>query len=126
MAADKPPSTVVRALKRVLKWAFYFFLCLFVIALIGFWPIEIAWHLAFGWISFTAKNLASVELNPVLLAEGVACTAALGIGTHYFCRWLYRGAGASAERAWRWRWTARRSRRRTNPGLFQSCSGSAS
>jgi Pilin (bacterial filament) len=108
-AAPKPRRTVMQVLKRVLKWVFYLLVCLIGLAMLvvgGVFPVEIAWYLAFGWIHFIVKNLTTVELNPVLVGEGIACTIALGVGAHYFCRWLWREAGASAERAWRWQWTA--------------------
>lgn len=109
-ASDKPQRSVMQSLGKALKWALFLFLWLIglviFVEIFGPWPIEIGLLLAFGWIQFVVKNLATVELNLVLLAEGIACTVALGIGTHYFCRWLYREAGASTERAWRWQWTA--------------------
>src|SRR5512141_2240842 len=105
-ALHKPRRTAIQVSMSVLKWAFYLFLCLFGIAIFGLWPIEIGWYLTFGWIHFIVKNMATVELNPVLFGEGIACTVALGVGSHYFCRWLYREACASPEVGWRWQWTA--------------------
>jgi hypothetical protein len=106
----KPQRAIMQVVGTALKWALYVFLgligLLILVAIIGPWAIEMGWYLAFGWIHFIVKNAASVELNWVLLAEGIACTVALGIGTHYFCRWLYREASAEAKRAWRWQWTA--------------------
>lgn len=109
-APDKPRRRVLGILGKALKWALYIFLGLVglivFMSMFGTWPIEIGWYLAFGWIHFIVKNLATVELNPVLFGEGIACTIALGVGAHYFCRWLYREAGASTDHAWRWQWTA--------------------
>jgi hypothetical protein len=100
----------MQTMKKALKWAFYLLLCLVGLLVLvgggGAFLIEIGWYLVFGWIHFIMKNLASAELNRVLLAEGIACTVALGIGTHYLCHSLYREANASAARAWRWQWTA--------------------
>jgi type IV pilus assembly protein PilA len=108
--ADKPPRTVLRTLGKALKWVLYVLLgvigLVVVLGIIGVWPLEVGFYLAFGWIQFAVKNLASAELNRALLAEGIACIVVLGFGTHYFCRWLYREANASAARAWRWQWTA--------------------
>ena len=99
----------MQVLGLVLKWVFYLFVGLIGLGMLvsgGVFPIEIAWYLAFGWIHFIVKNLATVELNLALLAEGIVSAIVLGIGTHYFCRWLYRETGASTERAWRWQWSA--------------------
>lgn len=107
---EKPRRSVMRAVRKVLKWALYLLLGLFAVILfvgiVGAWPIEIVWFLAFGWIQFLAKNVATMALNLALIAEGVVCAVALAIGTHYFCRWLYRECGSSTGRAWRWQWTA--------------------
>jgi hypothetical protein len=107
---NKPQRNVMQVLWMVLKWIFKLFLWLIglviFIAIIGDGPIKIVAYLAFGWINFIMKNLATVELNLELLAQGIACTVALGIGAHYFVRWLYRETGASIERTWRWQWTA--------------------
>jgi hypothetical protein len=109
-ATGKPPRAVMQVVGTALKWALYVFLGLIGLGIFAFiigpWAIEIGWYLAFGWIHFIVMNAASVELNWVLIAEGMACAVALGIGAHYFCRWLYREMGASPERAWRWQWTA--------------------
>jgi hypothetical protein len=108
-AAHKPRRTVMQVLKRALKLVFYLLVCLIGLAMLvagGVFPIEIAWYLAFGWIHFIVRNLMTVELNPALVGEGIACTIALGVVAHYFCRWLWRETGASAERVWRWQWTA--------------------
>jgi len=102
-----PRRDAMRILVKIFKWVFYLGLCIFFVGVLGIsWPFEIGWYLAFGWIHFILRNLATVELNGVLFAEGIACMVALGIGTHYFCRWLYREAESATERAWRWHWTA--------------------
>jgi len=113
---DKPLRRSLTVLGKILKWAFYLFggvIGIVIIASVfGEWTIQIVWYLAFGWIHFLVQNLASMQFNLALLAEGLACALALGVGTHYFCGWLYREAGASKEapastgRTWRWQWTA--------------------
>jgi hypothetical protein len=108
---ERPRRSLGQVLAKLLKRVLYLFLCLIGILILGgvlgmMWPFELGWYLAFGWIRFIAKNLAAVQVNPVLLTEGIACTVALGVGAHYFCRWLYREAGPSKERVWRWQWTA--------------------
>jgi len=95
-----------KVLKRLIQLFLWLIVIVFVASVFGEWIVQIGWYLAFGWIHFMVKNLASVELNLPLLAAGIVCTAALGIGTHYFCRWLYRETGPSTGRAWRWQWTA--------------------
>ena len=106
-AAAVPTRSAWRIFRRVLKWVLFILLGLAGLILSGgTWPIEIAWFLLAGWIYFALENARTIELNPALFVEGIACTIALGIGAHYFCRWLYDALGASARRAWRWQWTA--------------------
>ena len=109
-ASEKPRRSAMQVLRKALKWTLYLFLCLVGLFLLaaggGLFLIEAVWYLAFGWIHFIVKNLASVELNPGLLAEGIVSALALGVGAHYFCRWLYREAGLSGACPWRWQWTA--------------------
>ena len=109
-AAAVPTRSAWSTFRRVLKWVLYVMLGLAGIILIGeifgVWPIEIAWYLVAGWFYFALENARTIEFNPALFVEGIACTIALGIGAHYFCRWLYAAAVAPAQRAWRWQWTA--------------------
>jgi hypothetical protein len=91
---------------RVLKWAANIFLLFLIFAGGAAFLIEIPFRLAFGWISFLRNNVASLELNPLRVAEAVACIAALGVGGHFFARWLYRQMAPAAARPWRPEWTA--------------------
>ena len=78
---------------------------------VGRWLLELVWYLVFGWIHFLASNLKSMEVNRLLLFEGIFFALALWIGTHYFFGWLYRAWGSSdggvgqPGRVWHWRWS---------------------
>lgn len=60
--------------------------------------MQIPVNLLFGWSWFARDNVIAAQLNWLLIAEGVLCTIALGVGGHYFMRWLWAG--------WQARWTA--------------------
>jgi hypothetical protein len=72
----------------------------------GDWMVQIPFYLVFGWFGFLRENLAALEPNPRLIVEALLCVAALGVGSHYFCRWLYAAMAPDAAVAWRARWTA--------------------
>lgn len=59
--------------------------------------LEIPQRLLFGWYGFIQTNLQAMQPNWVLIAEGAVCTVLLGLGAHYFCKWLLG--------EWRARWT---------------------
>ena len=71
----------------------------------GDWTVQIPFYLVFGWFAFLRENLAALEPNPRLIVEALLCIAVLGVGSHYFCRWLYAAMVPDAAVAWRARWT---------------------
>lgn len=95
---------------RILKWAGKIFLILFLLILIFISGaailVELPLVLAFGWIVFLRDNIVRLTLNPLRVAEAAACIAVLGLGGHFFARWLYRQMVPDAVRAWRPGWTA--------------------
>lgn len=95
----------MRILERILKWAAIFIVVLLVLPGFGLWfLLDIPYTLAFGWIAFLRNNLATMEVSPLLLAEAAVCIAALGVGGHWFARWLYREMAPNGL-AWRPGWT---------------------
>jgi type IV pilus assembly protein PilA len=89
---------------RVLKWVAIVLLLLILIVGGGVFLVEIPFRLAFGWIFFLRDNFATLEVNLLRVAEALACIAALGLGGHFFARWLYRQM-APAAAPWRPGWT---------------------
>lgn len=71
----------------------------------GDWVVQIPYYLVFGWFGFLRENLAALQPNPHLIVEALLCLAALGVGSHYFCRWLYSAMAPQGARVWRARWT---------------------
>ena len=71
----------------------------------GEWMAQIPFYLVLGWFGFLRENLAALQPNPRLIVEALLCVAAFGIGSHYFCRWLYAALVPDAAVAWRARWT---------------------
>lgn len=59
--------------------------------------LQIPANLLLGWSWFAWHNVIAAQLNWLLIAEAAICTIALGIGGHYFLRWLCA--------PWRVRWT---------------------
>lgn len=114
--SERPQRRVLQILKVFLKWTAYVLVFLFYLFIIpvffGFWTLELVIYTAFGWIFFIASNLESMEVNRLLLFEGVFFALTLWVGTHYFFGWLYRAWGSSdeggvaqPERVWHWRWS---------------------
>lgn len=66
--------------------------------------IEIPLKLLFGWYGFMQMNLAALQPNWILIGEGMVCVVVLGVGGHYFCRWLW-GQMAGSAMGWQPRWT---------------------
>jgi type IV pilus assembly protein PilA len=66
--------------------------------------IEIPFRLLFGWYGFIQMNLEAMQPNWVLIGEALICIVVLGVGGHYFCRWLWGHMAGSAV-AWQPRWT---------------------
>lgn len=91
---------------RVLKWAGIVFLLLFFFAVGPGFLFEVPFTLAFGWIVFLRDNVARLELNPLRVMEAAACIAVLGVGGHYFARWLHRQMAPAAAHPWRPGWSA--------------------
>jgi hypothetical protein len=71
----------------------------------GDWVVQIPYYLVFGWFGFLRENLVALQPNARLIMEALLCLAALGVGSHYFCRWLYAAMAPDAAVAWRARWT---------------------
>lgn len=94
----------MRTLVRVLKWIGIVFVLLVFLSLPTF-VVQIPINLAFGWIIFLRDNIARLTMNPLRVAEAAACIAALGLGGHFFARWLYGQMLPNAARAWRPGWT---------------------
>jgi len=92
---------------RVLKWMGGLALLAIVVAIIapGTFVFQIPFFLAFGWIGFLVENLRAMQPNAALIMEAAACVAALGVGGHYFARWLWRQMAPEA-RPWRPQWSA--------------------
>src|SRR5262245_59101405 len=69
-------------------------------------PLELLFHLAFGWVLFLFRVVprATVDGSGVLTA-GI-CLASFAVGLHLFLRWFFDQAKSSAERRWEVRWTA--------------------
>jgi len=80
---------------------------IFVLAMIGAdsYGVEIPARLLTGWYSFMVMNAQSLQPNPLLIMEALVCTALLGVGSHYFCRWLWVKATPERTEVWRVRWT---------------------
>jgi prepilin-type N-terminal cleavage/methylation domain-containing protein len=66
---------------------------------------EIPRRLLFGWYDFMRLNANALQPNGLLIAEAIVCTIILGIGGHYFCRWLWLKMTPDGTAAWRMRWT---------------------
>lgn len=62
-------------------------------------------RLLFGWYSFMVMNAHAMQPNWLLIVEAIVCTALLGVGSHYFCRWLWVKATPEGTTVWRVRWT---------------------
>lgn len=90
---------------RVLKWAGIVFLLLVFFAAGPWFLVEIPFTLAFGWILFLRDHVARLELNPLRVMEATGCIAVLGVGGHYFARWLHRQMAPAAAHPWRAGWT---------------------
>lgn len=69
------------------------------------YAIQIPVTLAFGWAPFAWNNVITAQLNWLLIAEAVLCTIALGIGGHYFMRWLWAQMAPEGAKVWRAQWT---------------------
>lgn len=95
----------MRTLLRILKWIGIVFVLLVFLASLPTYLVQIPIKLAFGWISFLQNNVARLTINPLRVAEAAACIAALGLGGHFFARWLYGQMLPNAARAWRPGWT---------------------
>jgi len=89
----------------VVKWVLILFVVLLVVGAGGMFLLEIPLRLAFGWIAFLRDNVMAMEMNWLLVAEAVACAVLLGIGGHFFARWLFRHMAPAGDLAWRPAWT---------------------
>lgn len=101
-----PRSRLARGVSFTIKAIGILFLILVVVAVVGDWVIQLPFYLAFGWFGFLRDNLVALQPNPGLLTEALLCLIALGVGSHYFCRWLYAAMVPGAAGGWRTRWTA--------------------
>ncbi len=70
------------------------------------WAHQLVVHLAAGWYFFVRDNVLALQVNGTLLAEAAVCLLVLGIGTHWFCSWVYASAASGTARRWPGRWTA--------------------
>lgn len=95
----------MRIVWTILKWVGILFIVLLLVGGGGIFLLEIPVALAFGWIRFLRENLAMMELNPLLWAEAAGCVVALGLGGHWFARWLYGEMAPTAVQPWRPGWT---------------------
>src|ERR1700680_130648 len=73
-------------------------------------PFEIAGRLAFGWVPFLNGVLPEMTIDWAGVETAVLSLAGLGIGLHYFCRWLHGQIRAkypnqASEQRWQARWT---------------------
>jgi hypothetical protein len=78
-------------------------LTLLALLLLAGWPFHALFLLAVGWVSYLARSLPKVTIDPAgvfLLALCVVLAGGLG---HGLCRWLWKGTGHEAP--WRPRWT---------------------
>ena len=66
---------------------------------------QIPARLLFGWAAFMAMNAGAMQPNAFLIAEAIVCTVILGIGAHFFCRWLWVKMTPEGAAVWRVRWT---------------------
>jgi len=66
---------------------------------------EIPARLLLGWYSFMAMNAQAMQPNALLIVETIVCTILLGVGAHYFCRWLWVRTMPDDTRVWRVQWT---------------------
>jgi prepilin-type N-terminal cleavage/methylation domain-containing protein len=83
------------------------------LALLGFGvPFSALFYLLVGWALFFWRVVPAVRPDGAAVLSGLVCLAALAVGLHLFCRWLYScwgraGEGEDAPRStWRPRWTA--------------------
>jgi hypothetical protein len=100
-----PRSRLARAASIAGKVIAILFLLVVAVTVLEPWLFQLPFYLAFGWFGFLRENAATLQPNPRLLVEALLCVIALGVGTHYFCRWLYRAVAPDAGGAWRARWT---------------------
>ena len=89
----------------VTTWTVLIVLFILIVVGGGEWMMQVPFYVVFGWFGFVRDNLAALEPNPRLIFEALLCLAALGLGAHYFCRWLYSAMAAEGAAAWRARWT---------------------
>lgn len=66
---------------------------------------EIPARLLFGWYGFMRMNAQAMQPNALLIVEAIVCTIVLGVGAHYFCRWLWVRMTPDGTEVWRVRWT---------------------
>lgn len=93
---------------RLASWAGGLLVVAFVLAFLspGTFVFEIPFFLAFGWAVFMKHNLHAVQPNALLIVEAAVCMVALGVGGHYFARWLWRQVAPAGATGWRPQWTA--------------------
>lgn len=68
--------------------------------------LEVPGMLAFGWAAFAWQNAVAMQPNWAMIATGSVCLLALGLGGHFFSRWLWTQMASQGVVAWRPRWTA--------------------
>jgi hypothetical protein len=93
---------VAGAIGKAFLWALTLAVVLFLFG--DAYLIEAPIRLAFGWVWFLRENAQAMQPNWLLIAEAAGCTVALGVGGHYFLRWLWPHTGSAV--AWRAQWTA--------------------
>ncbi len=98
---------LAKVAKITLKWVAIVFGLLLALAIFSGTPFlfETLWYIAFGWFIFLYDSIGSIRFNEALFFEALICMAALFVGAHYFCAWLYSQAYPDANSRWRTRWT---------------------
>ena len=105
-SSTRPRPTVGRRILRGLLWALALLVVLVLITASGLvFLVEIPVLIATGWIRFLRETVASVEFNPLLLAEGVLVTLGAGLLAHWLATWLHGALAPAGAQRWRVRWT---------------------
>ncbi|WP_224248752.1 hypothetical protein [Hyalangium gracile] len=89
-------------------WGFIGVLVLLVVlTLMDPWLFQVPWHLATGWVAFILRVFPQITWRWGGIAQTAVVVAGLGVGTHYFLRWLWRQRHAQQDGAPEWpaRWS---------------------
>ncbi len=69
---------------------------------------QVVWLVFFGWLSFLARTLPKITVNPAGVATAAALMVLLAASIQYLGRWWCKGTQGGAERPqrkWHVRWT---------------------